>query len=202
MHQFLIPAAATVASALIGSKSQKATNEANVQQTREQMEFQERMSNTAHQREVADLRAAGLNPILSANAGASTPQGAAATLENPNRDLPGHIATSARLASDMMLARENIKTQKSQQALNFASASAQQATAEEKHGKFSIPGFYSGTKSGVSSLSRAAVASAQQAQKLGQFYGSDRLTMGDKAKITLGWDPEQVVRDSSRVRHN
>lgn len=50
---------------------------------REQMDFQERMANTAHQRQVSDLRKAGLNPILSQRlGGAATPPGALAQTTN------------------------------------------------------------------------------------------------------------------------
>lgn len=84
------------------------TNSSNRKIAMDQMKFQKEMSNTAHQREVADLKAAGLNPALSATGGqgASTTSGSSATMENAYTDALNAILLKNQIAESKANAKK------------------------------------------------------------------------------------------------
>lgn len=83
MWNYLIPAAATLFSGMLGKEGQESANATNLELGREQMAFQERMSNTAYPRAVQGMKDAGLNPMLAySQGGASTPPGSLPQVQN------------------------------------------------------------------------------------------------------------------------
>lgn len=133
-------AGASVLGGVLGMIGQGSANAANASMAREaanfnlysmmeNQRFQERMSSTAYQRAMNDMRYAGLNPILAySQGGATTPGGMgasmqAATMENTMEALGEGVSSAGQKAKDWAtadLAKEQSKNTASQTELNKA----------------------------------------------------------------------------------
>lgn len=92
----------------------------NAREAEKNRNFQANMSNTARQRDVADLKAAGLNPVLAAGYGGTAPSGSTASISAPSL---GSTYNSARGVSQQgALIKAQIEQAKSASALNLSTA--------------------------------------------------------------------------------
>ena len=181
-------AGASAGAAISSAQGVADTNAANQNMSQNQMNFQREMSNTAHTREVADLKNAGLNPMLSVNGGASTPAGASAQMQNTAPDF-SHAISSALDAKTQVQNLENLKAQKSlieqqtektredtissnlsnQESQNLLGAKTNPDMIDSASGSKLTPAFYRDQAQAQQAENSARTSEARRAQKTSKF---------------------------------
>ncbi len=93
----------------MGASGQREANRANAAEAQRNRDFQERMSNSAVTRRMADMKKGGINPLLAGKFDASTPAGNMATMGNPNAHMAANLGGAGAEAVSSALA---VKKQK------------------------------------------------------------------------------------------
>lgn len=183
------------------AKSQKSANDANLMIAREQMAFQERMANSVHQRQVEDLRKAGLNPILSANSGAPAPMGASATMisESPNK---GELAlASIRAGQEIASAKQDIQLKKQMIKESEGKVKAQDVNNKLVEAQTDLTKAQEQvTSGGELRVGGSRIPFSTIISGLNGVTADFRNSMSNSARNTNSWNPQKNGRDNELRR--
>lgn len=128
----LIGAAGNLGAGAMSAKAQDGANKANIALNKENRTWAENMSNTEFQRGIADMKAAGINPMLAiSQGGASTPNNSAATVQPVDGLARGLSSASDKAAQTIAYqqAAANIELTRATTLKTLADADTAQTTA-------------------------------------------------------------------------
>ena len=185
------PVGGAIGSGIAGVLGAEEANDQRVASSRDQMAFQERMSNTAHQREVKDLAVAGLNPMLSAKlSGASSPAGSMPVVENSSTS----AETASTNAMNRALIAAQIKTAESQAALNSAQAAKVVEETQQVHSESGLKAIDLEIATQLRDLGLSSkVASSRSEAEIGEF-------LVRRIRSSMDYNAQEELNTAARSR--
>lgn len=195
-----ISALGNIAGGLIGSSGAADRNSQqmafSMQEAQKNRDWQERMANTAYQRSMADMKAAGLNPILAySQGGAATPGGAMATMdfENTMESLGEGVSSAgqlARNAADIANVKATTDNTKAQEAVNKETVALTKANAVKAAQE---------TATSAAQAEKAKAETALTTEELGSpaarraLYGSQAASASSQSEVN-----KRIVESTSK----